>query len=85
MPLFQDYIIWGHYIFSYICNMKKVIRNILKGASLTGALFVFQACYGTPPSENIPVPDEVSVTTEADAAEEPAAELSETPDLQTNN
>lgn len=68
--------------------MKKVIRNILKGASLTGALFVFQACYGTPPSENIetmPVPDEVSVTTEADAAEEPAAELSETPDLQTNN
>lgn len=26
----------------------KWFRNILKGASLTGALFVFQACYGTP-------------------------------------
>lgn len=25
----------------------KLIRNILKGASLTTALFVFQACYGT--------------------------------------
>ncbi|MBP5689814.1 MAG: hypothetical protein J6W74_02755 [Bacteroidales bacterium] len=28
----------------------KWLRNILKGASLTGALFVFQACYGTPQS-----------------------------------
>ena len=28
--------------------MKKIIRNILKGVSLTAALFVFQACYGTP-------------------------------------
>ena len=28
--------------------MSKIIRNILKGVSLTGALFVFQACYGTP-------------------------------------
>lgn len=26
----------------------KWLHNILKGASLTGALFVFQACYGTP-------------------------------------
>ena len=25
----------------------KWFRNILKGASLTGALFVFQACYGS--------------------------------------
>ena len=24
------------------------LHNLLKGASLTGALFVFQACYGTP-------------------------------------
>ena len=24
----------------------KILHNILKGASLTGALFVFQACYG---------------------------------------
>ena len=27
----------------------KCLRNILKGISLTAALFVFQACYGTPP------------------------------------
>ena len=26
----------------------KILHNILKGASLTGALFVFQACYGMP-------------------------------------
>ena len=29
--------------------MRKWIHRILKGASLTTALFVFQACYGTPP------------------------------------
>ena len=28
----------------------KFLHNLLKGASLTGALFVFQACYGTPQS-----------------------------------
>jgi len=26
----------------------KWLHNLLKGVSLTGALFVFQACYGTP-------------------------------------
>lgn len=26
----------------------KILHNILKGVSLTGALFVFQACYGMP-------------------------------------
>ena len=26
----------------------KWLRNILKGISLSSALFVFQACYGTP-------------------------------------
>lgn len=26
----------------------KWLHNLLKGCSLTGALFVFQACYGTP-------------------------------------
>ena len=26
----------------------KILRKILKGISLTAALFVFQACYGTP-------------------------------------
>ena len=30
--------------------MKKLIRNILRGCSLTAALFVFEACYGTPPN-----------------------------------
>ena len=29
--------------------MRKWIHRALKGASLTTALFVFQACYGTPP------------------------------------
>lgn len=28
----------------------KWLHNLLKGFSLTGALFVFQACYGTPES-----------------------------------
>ena len=28
--------------------MRKLIHNILKGASLTTALFVVQACYGSP-------------------------------------
>ena len=28
----------------------KFLHNLLKGASLTGALFVFQACYGIPQS-----------------------------------
>ena len=28
----------------------KILHNLLKGASLTGALFVFQACYGMPQS-----------------------------------
>ena len=29
----------------------KILHNLLKGASLTGALFVFQACYGMPQDE----------------------------------
>ncbi len=29
--------------------MKKVVRKILQGCSLTAAMFVFQACYGTEP------------------------------------
>ena len=32
---------------NYICNMKW-LHNLLRGFSLTGALFVFQACYGMP-------------------------------------
>ena len=30
--------------------MRKWIHRFLKGASLTTALFIFQACYGTPPT-----------------------------------
>lgn len=32
---------------TYLCDMKW-LHHLLKGFSLTGALFVFQACYGTP-------------------------------------
>lgn len=32
---------------NYICSMKW-LHNLLRGFSLTGALFVFQACYGMP-------------------------------------
>ena len=28
--------------------MRKLLHNLMKGASLTTALFVFQACYGVP-------------------------------------
>ncbi|MBO4600009.1 MAG: hypothetical protein J5641_04645 [Bacteroidales bacterium] len=30
----------------------KILRNLLKGVSLTAAMFVFQACYGTEPDWN---------------------------------
>ena len=33
--------------------MRKWLHRALKGASLTTALFVFQACYGTPPGPNM--------------------------------
>ena len=47
----------------------KWLRNLLKGLSLTTALFVFQACYGTPAaiqedylleneSEQVPAPED---------------------------
>lgn len=29
--------------------MKKIVRKFLQGCSLTAAMFVFQACYGTEP------------------------------------
>lgn len=40
----------------------KWIHNLLRGLSLTAALFVFEACYGTPPvdSGDWPAPDEVA-------------------------
>ena len=51
--------------------MRKWIHHALKGASLTTALFVFQACYGTPPG---PYMEEME-TTDVELVEEvPAAE-----------
>lgn len=41
--------------------VRKWIHRALKGASLTTALFVFQACYGTPPSMDMEIPEEEPV------------------------
>ena len=49
--------------------MRKWIHHALKGASLTTALFVFQACYGTPPG---PYMEEME-TTDVELVEEPPA------------
>ena len=48
--------------------MRKWIHRALKGASLTTALFVFQACYGTPPSFDLDVPEEAPVELVGDEA-----------------
>jgi hypothetical protein len=58
--------------------MRKWIHRALKGASLTTALFVFQACYGTPPGpyeefEAAPATELV----EADATDAEAIEMAE--------
>ena len=57
----------------------KWIRNLLKGFSLTAALFVFQACYGSPPVQgNF---DEIQKGQETQQnQEEPEVELSSTED-----
>jgi len=34
----------------------KLLRNLLKGASLTTALFIFQACYGVPQADDLSYP-----------------------------
>lgn len=53
----------------------KWLHHLLKGISLTAALFVFQACYGTgpvlPPDENQP---EVRSETDPAEAETPVTE-----------
>ena len=51
--------------------MRQWIHHALKGASLTTALFVFQACYGTPPG---PYMDETAKQDVAMIEEAPAAE-----------
>ena len=67
----------------HICNDKryllmKWLRNILKGVSLTAALFVFQACYGAP---QIPEEEAGQAMVETKAEEVPAEEdaAAETP------
>ena len=67
----------------------KWLHNLLKGASLAGALFVFQACYGVPqasPNEEYET-DSLSVSLPSPSDEEvvvdaTAGELSETPTIQ---
>ena len=51
--------------------MRKWIHHALKGASLTTALFVFQACYGTPPG---PYMEEMETTDVELVEKAPAAE-----------
>ena len=56
--------------------MRKWIHRALKGASLTTALFVFQACYGTPPGLEYDVLEQdnkMELVEENVAEEEPAA------------
>lgn len=52
--------------------MKKLIHTVLKGISITAALFVFQACYGTPG----PLPEdyENQMETKADDQQVPEGE-----------
>ena len=57
----------------------KWIRNILKGFSLTAALFVFQACYGSPPVRSNLPEDPQELETVQDS-EEPEVVLSNTED-----
>ena len=57
----------------------KWLHNLLKGMSLTACLFVFQACYGTPPGypEVFFEEEKIEATVEP-AAETPAEEIVET-------
>ena len=61
--------------------MRKLVRNILKGCSLTAVLFVFEACYGTPPvREDYPL-DEGEETTNTKSADEASGEAVASIDL----
>lgn len=53
--------------------MRKLIRNILRGCSLTAALFVFEACYGTPPVKDYPL-EEGEETTDTKSVDEASGE-----------
>ena len=54
----------------------KWLHKLLKGLSLTAALFVFQACYGTPPGypEAWEEPVEEASLTEAEEIQTPVLE-----------
>ena len=55
--------------------MRKWIHRALKGASLTTALFVFQACYGTP----VPAPeDQLRFEDETELVEQETVQEAET-------
>ena len=54
--------------------MRRWLRYLLKGASLTGALFVFQACYGTPPVRQVQEDVEVVADDEGETVQEPVQE-----------
>ena len=57
----------------------KWLHKLLKGLSLTAALFVFQACYGTPPGypEAWEEPVEEASLTEAEEIQTPVLESEE--------
>ena len=55
----------------------KWLRNILKGASLTAALFVFQACYGTPPAMPVPPDTEDLALNTEDSEDQTEEEVTE--------
>ena len=58
----------------------KWLHNLLKGLSLTAALFVFQACYGTPEGyggPDIDIGDNPAPVEVAPASEEPAIDALE--------
>ena len=59
--------------------MRKWLHRALKGASLTTALFVFQACYGTPPGpyEELEAVDETELVEVEEAVPETPAQTPE--------
>lgn len=56
----------------------KWLHNLLKGMSLTAALFVFQACYGTPPGYPEEFVEEEVIEAPVTEAEDLLAETPET-------
>lgn len=61
----------------------RVLRNFLKGCSLTTALFIFQACYGTPQGYNADIEEETyqTDTLQTSASEIESADSAATSDM----